>query len=135
MLRRVAGDLANVPQSGMIAAAKAIKAAADQEGRRVGGPLLGKKRRGLKLRARDDIRSQGGTTTCRIQGVSPAGWVWVTDGTGRHAIRRRKRGPMRKMVVAHPGTTGRGAWLRVVARAEDLAPAIFADLVTEAVYG
>jgi hypothetical protein len=132
-LRATAIAIKAVPMSGMIAAAKAVKKVAEGEGRAAGGPLQGKKRRGLKLRARDTIRTSGDTTTCRIQGVSPAGWVWVNTGTARHDIRRRKRGPMRKMTVSHPGTAGRGAWRKVVARAETIVPAIFTDAVSEAV--
>ena len=120
--------------SAMIAAARAVKSVAQDEGRRVAGPdgLKGKKRRGLKLRARDDIRQAGTVTRCRIQGVSPAGWVWATTGTRPHPIRRRKRGPMRVMVVQHPGTRGRGAWRRVVDRAVRIVPAIFTEDVGRA---
>ena len=132
-LHAVAVRLREVPRSGMIATAKAVKAIAEQEGRAAGGPLVGKKRRGLKLRARDTIRTTGATTTCRIQGVSPAGWVWVTTGTAPHPIRRRKRGAMRKMTVPHPGTTGRGAWRKVATRATEVVPAIFTEQVHQAV--
>ena len=81
-LHRLADEVAAIPFTGMIAAAKAAKQIAAEEGTRAGGPLKGKKKRGLKLRARDDIRPAGADGfTCRIQGVSPAGWVWVTTGT------------------------------------------------------
>ncbi len=132
-LRRLSDRVAAIPYRGMITAAKAAKQIAAQEGSAAGGPLKGKKKRGLKLRARDDIRPAGSGYTCRIQGVSPAGWVWVTTGTAGHRIRRRKRGPMRKMTVPHPGTAGRGAWYRVIARVEDVVPRIFADEVRDAV--
>jgi len=126
-----------VPRSGMIAAARAVKQVAADEGRRLAGSdgLKGKKRRGLKLRARDEIRDHGNVTRCRIQGVSPAGWVWVTSGTAAHDIRRRKRGPMRKMTVRHPGTSGRGGWRRVRERAERIVPVIFRDELSRAVEG
>jgi hypothetical protein len=126
-------ELRNLPRSSMIAAAKAVKAVAAQEGTRAGGPLVGKKRRGLKLRARDEIRTAGTVTTCRIQGVSPAGWVWVSYGTRPHQIRRRKRGPMKVMTVHHPGTRGRGGWDRVAQRAAVIVPAIFDDQVARVV--
>jgi hypothetical protein len=132
-LHRLASEVRAIPRSGMIAAAKAAKAIAAEEGARAGGPLQGKKKRALKLRARDDIRDTDTGATCRIQGVSPAGWVWVTTGTDPHPIRRRKKGPKRKMTVAHPGTAGRGAWFKVIARVEDVVPHIFADAVHEAV--
>jgi hypothetical protein len=127
-LRRLADDVAAIPMSGMIAAAKAAKKIVKEEGSRVAGPdgMRGKKKRGLKLLARDDIRDTGDGATCRIQGRVPA-WIWATDGTGPHRIRRRKRGPMKKMTVPHPGMPGRGAWFRVVARIEDVVPEIFRD--------
>lgn len=130
-LRRLADDVAEIPRSGMIAAAKAAKQIVKDEGRRVAGAdgMKGKKRRGLKLLARDDIRDTADGATCRIQGRVP-GWIWATDGTRPHTIRRRKRGPMRKMTVHHPGTAGRGAWFRVVARIEDAVPQIFTDEAT-----
>lgn len=127
-LHRLATDVRAIPRTGMIAAAKAAKKIVDDEGRRIAGAggMKGKKRRGLKLRARDDIRPTGDTVTCRVQGSVPA-WIWATSGTDPHAIRRRKRGPMRKMTVHHPGTAGRGAWPRVAARIADVVPRIFAD--------
>jgi len=127
-LRRLARDVERIPMTGMIAAARAAKKIALEEGTRVAGAdgLKGKKRRGLKLRARDTIRDTGDGATCRVQGTVP-GWVWATSGTKAHNIRRRKRGPMRKMTVRHPGTAGRGAWWRVVARIEVVVPEIFAD--------
>ena len=127
-LHRLADDIAAIPRSGMIAAAKAAKKIVADEGKSVAGAdgMKGKKRRGLKLKARDDIRHEGHTSTCRVQGSVPA-WIWATSGTTPHQIRRRKRGPKRKMTVAHPGTAGRGAWYRVVARIEDVVPRIFAD--------
>ena len=132
-LHALALELRELPRASMIVAAKAVKEAARQEGARLAGAdgLKGKKRRGLKLKARDDIRTAGDTTTCRIQGVSPAGWVWVTYGTRPHPIRRRKRGPMKVMTVPHPGTRGRGGWDEVAARAAKIVPAIFDDQVVK----
>ena len=133
-LQRLAREVEAIPRAGMIAAAKASKKLVDDEGRRIAGAdgMKGKKRRGLKLRARDDIRTAGDRTTCRIQGSVPA-WVWATSGTDPHKIRRRKRGPMRKVYVQHPGTAGRGGWWRVASRIEDAVPQIFADQVHRAV--
>lgn len=127
-LRQLAAATRDIPRSGMIAAAKAAKEIVRQEGTRVAGAdgMRGKKRRPLKLRARDDLRTGAGVATCRIQGSVPA-WVWATTGTDAHRIRRRRRGPMRTMTVPHPGTVGRGAWYRVLARVEDVVPRIFAD--------
>jgi hypothetical protein len=115
-LHALAVDIERLPRRALIVVAKAAKAVAATEGAAAGGPLKGNKRRPMRLRAFDDIRDTANGATCRIQGVNPAGWVWVTDGTAPHAIRRRKRGPMRKMTVQHPGTAGRGAWRRVEAK-------------------
>ena len=123
-LHRVAAEIHDVPRAGLIAVARAGKKIAAEEGARAGGPLVGKKRRGLKLRAVDTIKPTATGAICRIQGVSPAAWVWVTTGTDPHRIRRRKRGPMRTMTVPHPGTSGSGAWRRVVAHIEADLPRI-----------
>lgn len=133
-LHRLAADVRAIPRSGMIAAAKAAKAIVKEEGARIAGAdgMKGKKRRGLKLRARDDIRPGTGEVVCRVQGSVP-GWVWATSGTDPHAIRRRKRGPMRKMTVHHPGMAGWGGWYRVIARVTDVVPHIFADEVRRVV--
>jgi len=127
-LHRLADDVRAIPRGGMIAAAKAAKKIVDDEGRRIAGAdgLKGKKRRGFKLRARDDIRTAGTTTTCRIQGTIP-GWIWVDSGTRAHTTRRRKRGPKRKLLVHHPGSRGTGAWRRVSARIAEVVPRVFAD--------
>jgi hypothetical protein len=75
----------------------------------------------------------GGGRGIVIQGTPAGPWIWVDSGTGPHLIRRRKRGPMRKMTVRHPGTRGKGAWLAVVKRSSDLVPRVFVDLVMEVV--
>lgn len=122
-----------LPRRVLIDVAKASKRIATAEGARAGGPLQGNKRRAMRLTARDTIKATGTGATCRIQGVNPAGWVWVTEGTAAHDIRRRKRGPKRKMTVHHPGTHGRGAWKNVAAKIAELVPLAFADAVTETV--
>lgn len=136
-LHALADDVRAIPHTGMIAAAKAAKAIVIDEGARIAGVdgMLGHKRRGLKLRARDDIRHTESGSTCRIQGVSPAAWVWANTGTAPHTIRRRKRGPMKKMTVHHPGTPARHAWARVETRIAKVVPEIFRDLVHQAVEG
>jgi hypothetical protein len=133
-LHRLAGNIREIPMSGMIAAAKTAKKIVTDEGTRIAGAdgMRGKKRRGLKLRARDDIRQTDTGTTCRIQGSVPA-WIWATSGTAAHPIRRRNKGPMRKMTVQHPGTPGRHAWDRVADRITLVVPEIFRDAVHEAV--
>jgi hypothetical protein len=115
-LHRLSADVAKLPRTAMIDVAKAAKKVVVERGRAIAGGdgMRGKKRRGLPLKARDTIRTSGTVTTCRVQGSVP-GWVWANSGTGAHAIRRRKKGPMRKMTVHHPGTHGTGVWSRVVA--------------------
>jgi hypothetical protein len=133
-LRALSRDVEKIPMRGMIAAAKLAKKIALEEGTRVAGAdgLKGKKKRGLKLRARDTIRDTGDGATCRVQGTVP-GWVWATSGTDPHRIRRRKKGPMRKMTVQHPGSRGKGAWFRVVARVGTVVPELFADELAKVV--
>jgi hypothetical protein len=133
-LHRLAGEIRTIPHTGMIAAAKAAKRIVDDDGRRIAGAdgMKGKKKRGLKLRARDDIRDTATGATCRVQGSIP-GWIWANTGTDPHTIRRRKRGPMRKMMVPHPGTPGRHAWARVAKRIAEVVPQIFADSVADVV--
>jgi hypothetical protein len=132
-LHALAVRLERLPMSSMIAAAKAAKKVASTEGTRAGSPLKGHKKRGMTLRATDDIRATGHGATCRVQGVNVAGWVWVNTGTDPHPIRRRKRGPKSKLTVRHPGTAGRGAWRRVQDRAAQVVPEIFRDDVHTAV--
>lgn len=136
-LHATAVALRALPRSSMIAAAKAAKKIASTEGTAAGSPLKGKKKRGMTLRARDDIRPTGSGATMRIQGVNVAGWVWVNTGTDAHTIRRRKRksDPRSRMTVRHPGTAGRGAWRAVQARAAVVIPEIFRDDVHRVVRG
>ena len=119
----------------MIAAAKAAKKIASTEGTAAGSPLKGHKRRGMSLRATDDIRPTSSGATLRVQGVNVAGWVWVNTGTAGHDIRRRKRGPKSRVTVRHPGTAGRGHWRRVQARAAEVIPQIFRADVHDVVAG
>lgn len=135
-LHRIAADVARIPDAGLIAAAKLVKKIADEEARKVasGGDLSGKKRKPIKLKARDKgIRPLNDGRAILVHGVPAGPWVWVTSGTAPHTIRRRKKGPMKKMVVHHPGTRGKGAWGNVIKRSTDLVPRIFQDLADRAV--
>lgn len=148
-LRDAAGRLRLVPERSMIAAAKAVKAAADDEARAATGDgrMSGVGRRGARIRAVDRIRVlSGGAVICRIQGVPVGAWVWVNTGADPHTIAPRTRGRRRARpvmagglghpvsgTVRHPGMRGRGAWRKVVGRAERIVPAIFAEGVSEAV--
>lgn len=113
-LRRIAADVAAIPDAGLYAAAKLVKNVALDEARTAvsGGDLLGKKRKPIRLKARDDgIRSVDGGRAILIRGTPAGPWVWVNRGTRPHRIRRRRRGPLRKMSVLHPGTRGRHVWI------------------------
>jgi len=133
-LRRIAIEVGNVPDTGLYAAAKLVKKIALEEGGRAGSPMDGKHRRPMKLRARDKgIRPLNDGKAILIQGTPAGPWAWRTSGTEPHAIRRRKRGPMKKMTVHHPGSRGVNAWLYVIARSEELVPRIFEDAVSKAV--
>jgi hypothetical protein len=135
-LHRIATDVRKIPDAGLIATAKLVKRVADEEARTATGDgvMNGKHRRPIKLRARDkSIRPIDHGRAILITGVPAGPWVWITSGTASHTIRRRKRGPMRKMTVHHPGTRGRDAWTTVIKRSTDLVPRIFTDLVHAAV--
>ena len=124
-LRDLAGEIRNVPFKAMLPVVKNVKAYAGQQG----GRMTNVSKRGVKLRAVD--RQWPGkaenVVVWRIQGVPVGPWVWATYGTAAHDIRRRKRGKKRKMLVHHPGGSGRGSWARVVAYAERIVPAVFTD--------
>jgi len=125
-----------MPRRMLIDIAKAGKAIAAQQGAAAGSPLKGKKRSGMKLRAIDTIRDTGTGATLRIQGVNPAGWVWMNTGTRPHRIRRRKKGPLSKMTVPHPGAGGRGAWRTTRARVlSTVLPRVVREQAARAVRG
>jgi len=129
-LRAMSVRIQELPKRSLIDIAKQAKAIAAQVGVNAGSPLKGNKKRGMKLRAVDDLRMTGTGATLRIQGVNPAGWVWVNTGTRPHTIRRRKRGKRSRMTVPHPGTSGRGAWRQVDARVRtQVIPAVIREHV------
>lgn len=132
-LRDLAGDLRDVPARAMIPVVKAVKAVAVSEG----GRMSRVSKRGVKLRAVDDplTGKAADVVVWRVQGVPVGPWVWATSGTRPHTTRRRKRGPLRKMTVRHPGSAGRGSWDRVVARAEQIVPDVFADTLDDVLRG
>ena len=136
-LRTTAGELRELPRRSMITAAKAVKRIATEEGQ----PPF-RKKRAVKLRAVDDIRTDAGLTRCRVKGVPVGLWVIRNTGAGPHDIPRARRGKAKPRYLAgrgyghpvrtpppirHPGARGRGAWRAVVARATDVVPAIFVD--------
>ena len=125
VLRDLAGEIRDVPFRAMLPVVKNVKAYAAQQG----GRMANVSKRGVKLRAvdRQFPGKSEAVVVWRIQGVPVGPWVWATYGTAQHQIRRRKRGPMRKMTVTHPGSTGRAKWVRVVEYAEKIVPAVFTD--------
>lgn len=133
-LHRLAGEIREIPHTGMISAAKLAKKIVAEEGSRIAGAdgMRGTKRRGLKLRARDDIRTTDTGATCRVQGSVPA-WIWANTGTAPHTIRARKRGPGRRVLRPHPGMPGWHVWPRVTKRIALVVPEIFRDAVHRAV--
>lgn len=132
-LRDLAGQLRELPDRAILPTVKAIKA----DAQRIGGTMTGNGRRPLRLRAvdRQFAGQAAGVKVWRIQGVPVGPWVWATTGTKPHDIRRRKRGKLRKMTVPHPGTGGRRAWDQVVARAEQIVPAVFAAGLDDVLQG
>jgi hypothetical protein len=134
-LHQIAADVARIPDAGLYAAAKLVKQVADEQARRATGDgAMNGKHRPIRLKARDKgIRPINDGRAILITGTPAGPWVWIDSGTAPHAIRRRKRGPMRNMTVHHPGTRGRHAWVAVVDRATELVPRIFTELADRAV--
>jgi hypothetical protein len=133
-LHRIAIEVGRIPDAGLYAAAKLVKKLGDEQARRVGAPLAGHHRRAIKMRTRDkNIRPIQDGKAILITGVPAGPWVWMTSGTAPHTTRRRKRGPMKKITVHHPGMRGRNAWTIVTDRAAELVPRIFEDLADRAV--
>lgn len=132
-LHAAADVVATIPRAVMIAVARSGKEIVTAEGNRLVGAdgMKGKKKRGLKLRARDTIRDTDDGATCRIQGSVP-GWVWMNTGARPHTTRRRKRGPKRKLRVSHPGMRGRGAWDAVAVKVADDFDDVFAKHLAKA---
>ena len=123
--------LGDIGPRAMISINRAVKAIAKEEAARAGSPLVGKKKRGIRLGAYDSIDEGAVVTFGQIKGRPAGPWVWVTSGTKPHSIRRRKRGPLKKMTVHHPGTAGRGAWDNVRRRAAKIVPDIVRDELDE----
>lgn len=138
-LRVLSAEIRRLPLDGLIFAAKVSKRFVTDVGRAYAGPdgLKGKKRRGLKLGARDNIVEHSpGLAVVRVQGSPAAGWIWANQGTEPHAIRRRRRGPLRKMTVDHPGWRNPpGLWRVAAGKVATAVPDIFAEQVSRVVRG
>lgn len=132
-LRTLAGDLRDLPFKAILPTVKQIKAIAAAEG----GRMANVSKRGVKLRA-VDRRMPGkaaDVVVWRVQGVPVGPWTWRDTGTAGHLIRRRKRGPLRKMTVHHPGSAGSGHWRKVNDRAEQIVTAVFTDELADVLAG
>jgi hypothetical protein len=125
VLRDLAGRIRDVPFDAMLPAVKQIKQIAAAEG----GRMAHVSKRGVKLRAVDrQVPGKAESVVVwRIQGVPVGPWVWTETGTAAHRIRRRKRGKLAKLTVAHPGSAGAGRWSKVADRAEPIVVATFTD--------
>ena len=146
-IRDTAGQLRQLPRSGIIRAARRVKDLADDEARRAtgDGTMSGFGRRGAKLRARDTITGSGAYVFCTVRGLPAGPWAILNDGANPHVIRpRRRRGRGRRGAlgvsgfgvyasVSHPGSRAKGTWRRVRTRAERVIPAMFADDVSRIV--
>jgi hypothetical protein len=103
-LRATAVDLRAVPESTLIAAARATKQIAAAELVRAGRPRvrLWSRRRGrartVRLRAVDTIRKgpRGEGLNLRVQGVPVGPWVWANTGTEPHLVGAGATGARRR---------------------------------------
>jgi hypothetical protein len=143
-LRQVLDNLANVPESAIVDAAKLVEGIARANGGSVTINRRGKHRRyplyAVTEYQRDSERAVGAT----VFGTPTGFWVWKTSGTrGGYSIPKRKprQGSSRYMYgagFAHPvrgqitrkgRASGRRAWDKVRARAEREVPQVFIDAV------
>lgn len=134
-------QIARLPRTAMIDAAKAVEKIAREIGGSVGPVSLGKKGRRVKLTAVSRIKGSGDSAEATVWGRPTGPWVWVTSGTGAHTIPKARRGKSRStrylkgdryehpygQPVRHPGASGKGAWKRVEQRAEVEVPKVFLE--------
>jgi hypothetical protein len=147
-LERTLDEIARLPQTAMVDAAKAVERIAREVGSTIGPVALGRKGRRVRLSAVTRIRKRGTSDAEATVWGRPTGpWVWVTSGTRPHTIpKARSRGKQRGtrylkgdsyqhpygLPVQHPGASGRGAWRTVVRRAEVEVPKVFLDAARRA---
>lgn len=139
-LARKVHALANVPETAIRDAARAVERAAKAEGHVI---VLGKRRRRVKLSAYSRFKQ----TSVIVYGKPTGPWVWLNTGASGHSIPKRKptarrprpmhgagyAHPVQRKQLEHPGRGGVGAWRRVRARAEIEVPKAFRDAVLKAV--
>lgn len=143
-LRRTLARLAEIPEPALAAACKAVEEIAFTEG----GSVVVRGRR-YKLKAITRIKRGGNTITATVWGTPTGFWVWKNTGTSAHLIPKRPptaknprpmhgggyAHPIQRKQIMHPGTGGRGAWRKVVARAERIVPETIEKYVKGALRG
>ena len=102
----------------------------------------------MQLTAVSRFKGSGATVEATVWGRPTGPWVWVTSGTTPHTIAPRKsRGKARSTrylkgdkyshpigrPVQHPGASGKGAWRRVVKRANAKVPEVYLDAVRKVI--
>jgi len=141
-LRRALDDLSNVPESAIVDAAKLVEQIANDTGR----PVTIRGRRYPLDAVTKYTRREQRAVDATVFGTPTAFWVWQTTGTrGDYQIPKRLgkkprylkgRGfahPVRGPVTRRGGISGRGAWRKVRARAENEVPRVFVEAVHDAV--
>lgn len=148
-LRHTLAELAGVPEPAIRAACKAVEQIAAQEGGSITVVRFNgrnAKQTTYKLKAKTRIKVTGDVASATVWGTPTGFWVWKNTGTAPHTIGPRRKDTKTKRraiklpgsthpvrVVDHPGTRGRGAWRKVIRRAERVVPQIVANHVHRAV--
>jgi hypothetical protein len=162
-LTGVAGNVGDVPRTGMLAAVKVIKRVAEIEAAHAVGAdrrLSHFARRG-RLSTRDDMDFEAASAEVSVYAVPPGMWALVSYGAAPHvigfgrsnrrtgnysptrgggALNRRLRQPgsdsgWRTGPVFHGGTGGKNTWAKVRKRSRPLVVKIFAAELHKAVAG
>lgn len=141
-LERTLDELARLPQTAMTDAAKAVERIAREVSASVGPVHLGKRKRSVRLRVISrGVKGSARAAETTVYGVPTGPWVWVTSGTASHVIPKQRARKSRKTrymkgdgyahpigrPVTHHGAHGKGAWRKVVQRAERDVPQAFID--------
>jgi len=141
-LRKALDDLSNVPESAIVDASKLVEQFAKDNGR----PITIRGRRYPLTAVTKYTRREQRAVDATVFGTPTGFWVWQTSGTrGDYQIPKRASSrprylfasgfdhPVRAPIRRHRGITGRGAWRKVRARAEQEVPQVFIDAVHDAV--
>lgn len=136
-LTALAGRIRDTPAVAVAAAAAAVREEALSNARAAaGGDLaLTGKHRPIPLDVTVTELPQPDGARVRLAGTPSGPWRWIDTGTRPHAIRRRRRGNLSRVVVHHPGTAGKHAWQHTVDAAPDVARTAAVAAVDVAVTG